>query len=167
MANMSREKILRDRLSMARHNLFCYSNNFLCTVPKEGMEKQFKETNAEVKILEVWLKEFHSTRIDSTREFIGTINGISCDKTFDGKPYAEYIEFRIEIDENSYLSEDVRIFHVGHEVQDWFISGKYDSEKDRRGSRLLKITVDRIEYIRSMEWVIAENVANNLEWSLQ
>ena len=127
------------------------------------MENQFKETIAEVKILEVWLKEFHSTRIDSTREFIGTINGIYCGETFDEKPYAKLLEFSVEIDENSYSDGDVRLFHVGKEVQDWIISGKYDSEKDSRKSRLLKITVDNIEHIRSIEWAIAEDSAQNEE----
>ena len=167
MGNMSREKILRDNLEMARHNLFCYSKNYLMTIPMEGMENQHKEAAVEIKMLEVWLKEFHSTRIDSTREFIGTINCITFGKTFDGKPFAELIEFSVEIDEDSYSDGDVRIFHVGQEVQNWIISGQYDSEKDSRKNRLLKIRVDNIEYIRSIEWVIAENVARNPKWSLQ
>jgi hypothetical protein len=133
----------------------------------EGMENQHKETAAEVKMLEVWLKEFHSTRIDSTREFIGIINSIFYGRTSDRKPFVELINFGIKTDENSCLNGDVRIFHAGQEVQDWIISGQYDSEKDRRGSRLLKITVDRIEHIRSMEWVIAEDSTHNPEWSSQ
>jgi len=134
MTNMSREKILRDSLEMARHNLLCYSNNFLCTVPKDGKENQYKETVAEVKMLETWLKEFHSTRTDSTREFIGHINGIVCGKTYDGKPHITFIEFEVDTGIGCYAYGDVRTFHVGQEVQDWIISGKYDSEKDRRKS---------------------------------
>jgi hypothetical protein len=159
---MCRERILRERLEMARHNLYCYSKNLLCTAPKEGNEEQYNDTKAEVEILEAWLKEFHSSRTDSTREFVGIINGIAHGKTYDGKPTVDYIEFEVETGAD-YLHGDVRTFHIAQEVLDWFIGGeygcgKYDSEKDHRESRLLKITVDRIEYIRSIEWVVKEDV---------
>ena len=55
----------------------------------------------------------------------------------------------------------MRLFHLGVEVQGWFIGehnacGKYDIEKDRRDSRLLKITVDSINCVRYIEWVVNE-----------
>jgi len=155
---MCRERILRERLEMARHNLFCYSKNYLCTAPKEGNEEQYKDTSAEVKILEAWLKEFHSSRSDSTREFVGYINSYYTAKAVDKEPLALSVEFKVET-EDDYLG-DVRVFYIGQEVQNWFIGSdnKFDSEKDHRESRLLKITVDRIEYIRSIEWVVKEDV---------
>jgi|GEM_PF-5813246 len=55
---MTRETILRNRLQMAEHNLQCCSANYLCTVPREGHEDEYKEAAAEVEILENWLKEF-------------------------------------------------------------------------------------------------------------
>lgn len=157
---MTRESILRSRLEMASHNLYCFSANYLCTIPKEGMEKKHKEAAAEVEMLEAWLKEFPSTRIDSTIEFIGHISSISHGRTYDGQPMADDIEFEVDTGAD-YLYGDRRILHVGPEVQDWFLGGeygcgRYDVEKDRRDSRLLKITVDRINYIRAIEWAVNE-----------
>ena len=55
-----------------------------------------------------------------------------------------------------------RIFHVGPEAQEWFIGddgsacGRYDIEKDERSSVQVKIEVDDINYIRSIEWAEEE-----------
>jgi hypothetical protein len=158
---MTREQILRDRLEMAKHNLYCYAANYLGTIPKEGFEAEYKQATAEVKMLETWLKEFHlNTCRDSTLEFVGHITTTSCCNTYDGKPMADYIEFEVDTGAH-YLDGDRRMFHVGQEVQDWFIGdqnrcGRYDIEKDRRESRSIKITVDKIGYIRSMEWAVEE-----------
>jgi len=54
---MTRETILRNRLDMASHNLLCCSANYLCTVPKVGMEAEHRQAADEVEILEAWLKE--------------------------------------------------------------------------------------------------------------
>jgi hypothetical protein len=159
---MTREMILRNRLEMASHNLDCYSADYLGATPKEGMEKEHAEAAAEVEVLEAWLKEFHSSRTDSTREFIGTINGWCGCSTWDGKPMARDLRFDVDIGID--FDGDERQFGIGPEVMDWFIGendgcGRYDIEKDRRygpGSRLIKITVDRINYVRSVEWVEAE-----------
>jgi len=155
---ISRERILLERLGMARHNLLCYSKNYLCTVPNEGMEDQYKETVAEIKILEAWLKEFHSTHTDSTREFVGYINSFYTAQAVDKEPLALSVEFKVETGDD-YLG-DVRVFYIGQEVQNWFVGSynKYDREKDHRESRVLKITVDKIECIRSIEWAIKEDV---------
>ena len=48
---MTREMILRNRLEMASHNLLCYSANYLCDTPKDGMEEEHKEAAAEVEML--------------------------------------------------------------------------------------------------------------------
>lgn len=157
---MTREMILRNRLELASHNLFCCSANYLCTVPKEGQEKDFQEYAAEVEMLKAWLKEFHRTNSDSVIEFVGHINGVSHGLTYDGKPLAEDIEFEVDTGAD-YLYGDRRIFRLGQEVQDWFIGeehgcGKYDAEKDHRDSRLVKITVDNICYVRSIEWAVDE-----------
>ena len=154
---MTREKILRDRLEMASHNLMCYSVNLLMDTPKAGYEKQHKEAATEVEMLKAWLNEFHSSRVDSTREFIGHIDGWRIESTYDGRPLATILMF--EVDTGAYyLDGDRRVFELGPEVQSWFIGendncGKYDIEKDRRDSRLITITVDRVEYVRSIEWV--------------
>ena len=58
---VTREKVLRDALEMAIHNMYCYSKNWGGNVPKEGHEKEHAEATAEVKILETWLKEFNYT----------------------------------------------------------------------------------------------------------
>jgi hypothetical protein len=152
---MTREIILRNRLQMAEHNLQCYSANYLCTVPKEGHETEYEETAAEVEMLKVWLKEFHRTNMDSTIEYIGHIGTIQYGRTYDDHPLTDYIEFEVNTGA-SYLYGDRRIIKVGPEVQDWFVSkdnccGKYDREKNR-SSRLLRITVDHINYIRNIEW---------------
>lgn len=153
---MTREMILRNRLEMSEHNLYCYSKNYICTEPKDGKEKEFKKAAAEVEMLKDWLREFHSSRTDSTVVFVGHLSGISYGRTYDDKPLADSIEFEVDTGAD-YLDGDRRIFRVGHEVQDWFIGkdgkcGSYDIEKDRRSSRLLKITVDRILYVRAIEW---------------
>jgi hypothetical protein len=160
MKNLTRENFLRDRLEMAQHNLDCYSSNFSCTSPKEGMENQHKETAAEVEMLRTWLKEFHSTNTESTREFTGNINGWSSGTTWNGKPLAIVLDFEVETGAD-YLYGDRRIFNLSSDVQHWFIGenggcGKYDTEKDCRESRLVKITVDKIEYVRSIEWAVNE-----------
>ena len=54
---MTREMILRNRLEMVSHNLYCYSANYLMTTPKGGYEEQHKEAAIEVEILTTWLKE--------------------------------------------------------------------------------------------------------------
>lgn len=56
---MTREMILRNRLEMVEHNLYCYSKNYICTVPKDGYEKEFNEAATEVEMLKDWLKEFN------------------------------------------------------------------------------------------------------------
>jgi hypothetical protein len=149
---MTREEILRKRLQMARRNLSCCS--YYIGKPKEGMEKEYEETAAEIKILETWLKEFHSTRTDSTREFVGHISVTTCDQTYDGKPSVYSIEF--EVDTGDDYQGDRRTFRVGEEVQNWIISGKFDIERERRDSRLVKITVDKIEFVHSIEWAVTE-----------
>lgn len=158
---MTREMILRNRLEMASHNLYCSSANYLCTIPKEGKEEDHKEASAEVEMLKAWLNEFHRTNSDSTIEFIGHLNNVSHGRTYDGNQLADRIEFEVDTGAD-YLYGDRRIINVGPEVQDWFVGGefgcgRYDSEKDHRDSRLLKITVDRINYIRSIEWVANES----------
>lgn len=158
---MTRETILRNRLELASHNLFCCSANYLCTVPKEGQEKDFQEYAAEVEMLKAWLKEFHRTNSDSIIEFVGHISYVSCGRTYDGIPIADDIEFKVDTGAD-YFDGDCRIFRIGQEVLDWFIGGehgcgRYDAEKDHRDSRLLKITVDRINYVRSIEWVVDED----------
>jgi hypothetical protein len=152
--------ILRNRLEMARHNLHCYSANYLNTSPKEGMEKEHKEAAAEVGMLEVWLKEFHSTQLNSTREFIGHINGWSGCSTYDGKPMAK--DLRLEVDTGAYYGYgDERMFWIGVDVQGWFVGedggcGSYDIDKDRRTSRRVRGPGDSINPVRSIEWVVAE-----------
>ena len=162
--SITREKILQDALEMARHNLRCYSSNFSCTTPKEGHEKDYEKEASEIKILEAWLKEYLSTNSNIAREFIGHVGVIHHGPTIEKKSMAEYIEFEIDTGAD-YSYGDRRIFFVGPEaeVQDWFpghCTGKYDTEKSQRNSRLLKITVDRINYIRSIEWAIEEKGGN-------
>ena len=157
---MTREQLLRDRLEMAKHNLYCYAANHLGTIPKEGFEAEHKQAAAEIEMLEAWLREFPRTRIGSTIAFVGHINGITYGRTYDGQPIANDVEFEVDTGAQ-YLYGDRRIFRVGQEAQDWFVGeqnhcGRYDMEKDRRESRLIKITVDNIGYIRSMEWAAEE-----------
>lgn len=159
---MTRKMILSNKLEMASHNLMCYSENYLMDTPKAGYEEQHKEAAAEVEILKAWLNEFHSTRLDSTREFIGIINGWGWSRTYDGHPLAAGLRF--EVDTGDYYTHgDVRIFDIAPEVQHWFVGedgncGKYDIEKDRRygRSQLVKITVDSIERVRRIEWAFEE-----------
>ena len=157
---MTRETIIRNRLKLATHNLMICSDNWLMTIPKAGCEQEHAEAAAEVEILKAWLKEFHRTRTDSTVEFVGHVNITNYGKTYDGKPLAESIEFEVDTGA-AYLYGDRRILRLGQEVQDWFIGedgrcGRYDIERERRYSRLMRITVDTINYIRSMEWAVDE-----------
>ena len=157
---MTREDILINRLEMASHNLYCYSENYLMDTPKAGHEEEHKAAAAEVEILKVWLKEFHRTNSNSTREFIGHISGWGRSKTYDGCPLANWLSFEVETGA-PYLYGDQRKFNIGPEVQGWFVGengscGKYDMEKHERSSRRVKITVDKIEYVRSIEWIADE-----------
>ncbi len=153
---MTREQILRNRLEMAQHNLYCFSADYSMDTPKEGSETEYKEALEEVGLLKAWLKEFRRDRPDSVREFIGHINTISYGKTYDGKTLADEIEFEVDTGAR-YTRGDDRIFHLSAEVQDWFIGkdrsscGRYDIEKESRGSTLTRITVDSINYVRSIE----------------
>jgi hypothetical protein len=145
---------------MANHNLSCYSADYACTAPKKGSEADFKEAADEIQMLITWLKEFHTTHPETTREFIGYIEAISYGQTYDKQPRAKKIKFEVDTGDD-YCYGDVRIFDIGQEVQNWFIGpngtgGKYDIERDCRHSRLIKITVDKIEYVRAIEWVVAE-----------
>lgn len=161
---MTRETILRNSLEMATHNLQCYSKNWEMTEPKDGCETEYKEAAEEVGILQTWLKEFHRSRSDSTVKYVGHINAIYFGKTYDGKSIADIIEFEVNTGA-SFLNGDLRMFKLSQEVQDWFIgedgsccSGKYDIEKDRRNSILIKVTVDKINYVRRIEWAVNEEV---------
>ena len=57
---MTRETILRNRLEMTNHNLYCCSENYLMTKPKKGMEQEHKKVAEEVEILTAWIKEFQN-----------------------------------------------------------------------------------------------------------
>jgi len=146
---------------MAAHNLQCYSANWAMDTPKEGYESEHKEAAEEVEMLQTWLKEFQRDTKDSVREFVGHISATSHGRTYDGRNIADEIEFEVDTGAR-YTQGDERIFHLGQEVQSWFVGedgtccGRYDIEKDRRDSRLLKITVDSINYVRSIEWVVNE-----------
>ena len=157
---MTREWILRNRLEMASHNLMCYSKNYLMDTPKDGCEVQHKEAAAEVELLTAWLKEFPSTRIDSTVEFVGHITGWSWDRSYDGRRHAMNLNFEVDTGA-SYFYGDRRIFGIGPEVQAWFVTenggcGSYDIEKERRESWLVRITVDLIQCVRKIEWAVEE-----------
>lgn len=52
---MTREKILRIALEMSQHNLYCYSQDFACTLAKKGQETNYTESKEQVEILKVWL----------------------------------------------------------------------------------------------------------------
>lgn len=157
---MTRKTILRNRLEMATHNLQCYSKNWAMTEPKDGYEAEHKEAAEEVEMLQTWLKEFHRSRPDSTVEYVGHISTTSFGKTYDGKSIADSIEFEVDTGAG-FMHGDRRMFNLSREVQDWFIGedgscGKYDIEKDRRDSRLMKVTVDTINYVRRIEWAVDE-----------
>lgn len=157
---MKREQFLRNCLELTSHNLMCYSASYAMTEPKAGFEAEYKEASEEVEMLQAWLKEFRPDRSDAMREFIGHINSVQYGKTYYGEPRAKEIEFEVDTGE-CYTRGDERIFRLCVEVQDWFIGennscGRYDIEKDLRDSCLLKITVDSINYVRYIEWVIDE-----------
>lgn len=154
---MTRREILKNRLEMARHNLYCASDDYAMSRAKEGYEAEYKEALEEVKILESWVKEFPSRREDGVREFVGHISATSYKKNIYGRAYMDEVEFGVETGEGIAYADD-RIFHAGKEVQDWFIGddgsgcGRYDTEKDSQNSVLVKIEVDSINCIRSIEW---------------
>lgn len=158
---MTRKQILEKRLEMATHNLLCSSSNYAMDEPKPGSEDAFKEALEEVELLRVWLREFHGPCADSTVEYIGYISTIAHGKTYDGKPLCTEIELYISPDP-AMPHGDMRILKVAQEAQHWFVGadgmccGRYDIEKDRRDSRLVKLTVDTINYIRAIEWVESE-----------
>ena len=54
---VTRETILKKALEMARHNLYCTSEDYLCSRPRAGQEAQHAEYAAEVELLEAWLTE--------------------------------------------------------------------------------------------------------------
>ena len=54
---VTRETILKKALEMARHNLYCTSDNYAMTRPRQGQEADFAEYASEVEILEAWIKE--------------------------------------------------------------------------------------------------------------
>jgi len=159
---MTRETFLREKLEMASHNLMCYSKNYAMDTPKEGYEERYREAGAEVEMLKVWLKEFHNTRTDSTREFIGYISSTGYGKAYDGKRLATMLGFEVDTGvPYPFIYGDRRTFGIGPDVQSWFVGenggcGSYDIEKDRRDSRLVRITVDVSDYVLSIEWVEEE-----------
>ena len=158
---MTRKEMLQNMLEMAYHNLECYSANYLGTKPREGMEAEHKEAAAKVEMLKTWLKEFYDSDMSRTREFIGTVSGWRYAKTYDGEPLAENLQFIVDTGDY-WLMGDKRIFGIAQEVMNWFVSpdgkcGTYDIEKHERYNlgkpNTVKITVDGIENIRSIEWV--------------
>ncbi|MCL2210828.1 MAG: hypothetical protein FWB95_02780 [Treponema sp.] len=57
---MTRENILQKSLEMAKHNLYCYSADYLSSRPKAGYEKEYAQTKEEINVLESWLKEIQN-----------------------------------------------------------------------------------------------------------
>jgi len=64
---MTRENILQKNIEMAKHNLYCYSEDYLSSRPKAGCEKEYAETKEELNILESWLKEIQNKN-DSSKQ---------------------------------------------------------------------------------------------------
>lgn len=161
---MTREQILRDRLRQVSNNLYHCSTNYLMTIPKAGYEEEHKRAAAEVELLQTWLKEFPPCRLDGYTEFIGILNANSWCRTGDGKSRADTLSFTVDIGKDSYRDGDYRVFYVGQEARDWFVGvggtdngcGRYDLEKERRQSRVMKLMVDRVGYVRAIEWLVAE-----------
>ena len=57
---VTRESILKKALEMASHNLYCASEDYLCSRPRQGQETRHAEYAAEVELLKAWLDELAS-----------------------------------------------------------------------------------------------------------
>lgn len=49
---MNEKKFINKCMDMACHNLLCYSANYAMTQPKKGYEKEWKEAQEEINIIE-------------------------------------------------------------------------------------------------------------------
>lgn len=54
---MTRKELLKEYQDREYNNLFCYSQNYGMTKPKEGWEKQFNQTQEKINLLEEMLVE--------------------------------------------------------------------------------------------------------------
>ena len=117
---MTKQELIRKYIKRASYNLLCYSENYLMTVPKNGYEKEWNETQEELKLLseisnEIDAKFFkRRVQIDGVR-----ISG----KNYYFDRYSQLTGFDIDI----CRSEDGR-YHA-------YIEGHYlgimtDNEKD-------------------------------------
>ncbi len=156
---INRHTILSEALEMARHNIQCYSKDYLDKEPKEDHIQQWKDAKRTAMILKQMLDEFGSY-VDIAGEyekyhvFIGSIGSTSTTKNIENQPIIDTVE--IDISHNSYDYEDRRIFHCGSECQS-FLLDDYDIERHRRydegKGHTVKLYVDKINYIRKIEWV--------------
>jgi hypothetical protein len=54
---MTKRQLFEKYYQMACHNLLCYSQNYLMTIPKPGYEKEWEEAKQECDLLESMLAE--------------------------------------------------------------------------------------------------------------
>lgn len=59
---MTTKDLLTEYLDRERNNVFCYSANYLMTTPKRGYEREFREAQERVELLEDLLRTFASIR---------------------------------------------------------------------------------------------------------
>ena len=52
-----RLQILKEAIEMADHNLLCYSNNYMMSIPKAGYEKEWEKEQTIGKELRKWYLE--------------------------------------------------------------------------------------------------------------
>lgn len=54
---MSALELLKEYLEREKHNVFCYSATYTMNTPKRGYEKEFREANEKVALLEDMIAE--------------------------------------------------------------------------------------------------------------
>lgn len=54
---MNRLELFEEMNQMYTHNLMCYSSNFLMTKPKKGYEKEWKEQNERLELIQELIEE--------------------------------------------------------------------------------------------------------------
>lgn len=58
MLTSKRYDFLLKAKNQVANNLFAYSDNYLMTKPKKGYEESYRETLAELEMLEEWINEY-------------------------------------------------------------------------------------------------------------
>lgn len=173
--SLTRNELLRQIYEQECHNLLCYSKTYGMNTPKDGYEKEWKESNEKVELLKQMLDELpkrvyvpEADKYEFQKTFIGSVSEFASrlTKTDNPHPYIENLTLSINGIGNAYSDREDRIFEIDHELGiKWFLQDKYDIERHQRydldKSTDLKVTVEGTRIVK-IEWAVEPTLSEDM-----